>query len=606
MTTPATALEESHRDHVRDPSTDCAAAKRRACERAAYAAAKAVCGHRFSTIDSALKEPEFEGADRALSNKFLTTMRSDPHLTGIARAAEEARRQAELVSFHRLYDVSNRKCGAWLTSQFNNLMSVANADALEMQDYEQAQREWSFALAEREDKRRYAFKFMTAVYTDLLANTGHGKLVLGGAQLLKVTRRIFGADNAYCLRTIRNCALAGISEPRQLGRAPSMPWEMEAVLFRFVSKLRALLYPVYPSTVIDYAKRLLTGTVYCLSFAKIVDGDYVPSEHSGVEWDESKLRNWFYRRFVGDRKQEGARTGNQVILDVPRARWQTYAAMRPYYLMHVDALIKEGIADANEAYCEDDVDAKGQPLQPIAFWRQTEMWRAVSFDETHLDDATHGEGGKRKARTERIVRCCAKDIGEVAGKRHGSYSASLVGGSNALGEPTPAYLVLKAGTAPAQSTFSRGPVATVNGRQFPTQGGHNAKGSVDTPQAIAFIRDCLLPMFEAHGGLRSDRKAVLVCDGVGTHMTEEFIDFCNKNHIVLAIRTPNCSSIQQFEDLVNFWELKNAGGGLNWYTLKQQALDRVLATTNTNGVLSHAIQLRLLVSRRRRRRHRCL
>tara|TARA_B110000046_G_C12940189_1_gene375408 strand:- start:911 stop:1051 length:141 start_codon:yes stop_codon:yes gene_type:complete len=41
-------------------------------------------------------------------------------------------------------------------------------------------------------------------------------------------------------------------------------------------------------------------------------------------------------------------------------------------------------------------------------------------------------------------------------------------------------------------------------------------------------------------------------------MTEEFFVECNKNFILIVYRTQNCSTIIQFEDLVNFFELKNA------------------------------------------------
>ena len=44
------------------------------------------------------------------------------------------------------------------------------------------------------------------------------------------------------------------------------------------------------------------------------------------------------------------------------------------------------------------------PLEPIAFWIEGEEWRAISFDESRLDDTTHGAGGDRKGRTERCIR----------------------------------------------------------------------------------------------------------------------------------------------------------------------------------------------------------
>jgi hypothetical protein len=73
------------------------------------------------------------------------------------------------------------------------------------------------------------------------------------------------------------------------------------------------------------------------------------------------------------------------------------------------------------------------------------------------------------------------------------------------------------------------------------------------------------------GPLSETNRAVLAVDGVGTHMTHAFLDACKKYHIVVVLRTPCCSNSIQFEDLVNFWELKNAKG-VGWYLLKQKAV----------------------------------
>ena len=62
---------------------------------------------------------------------------------------------------------------------------------------------------------------------------------------------------------------------------------------------------------------------------------------------DMKLDNWYHRRFIGDRKADGASTGKQRLLDFPRAKWQTFAAMEPYYRTHVQALIDNGICKKN-------------------------------------------------------------------------------------------------------------------------------------------------------------------------------------------------------------------------------------------------------------------
>ena len=91
---------------------------------------------------------------------------------------------------------------------------------------------------------------------------------------------------AYCLRHIRDVvAAAGPSIPPTLGRAPHYPRGPESVLFRFVAKLRSMKMPVYKSTVVDYATRLLTGTQHALRFADVKEGAAGGPEGLSYEWD---------------------------------------------------------------------------------------------------------------------------------------------------------------------------------------------------------------------------------------------------------------------------------------------------------------------------------
>jgi hypothetical protein len=150
--------------------------------------------------------------------------------------------------------------------------------------------------------------------------------------------------------------------------------------------------------------------------------------------------------------------------------------------------------------------------------------------------------------------------------------------------------------------LSLGPVAKVNGQEFGTQGIANPKGSIDGAGAITFIVDSVVPMLNAHGTvatstsqrnapsqpeapsppnassgpLSSGKRAVLTCDCVGTHMTTEFLEKCEKNHLVVCLRTPNCSHAIQFEDLVNFWQFKNAAD-VGWCALPPSTLPDALA-----------------------------
>lgn len=128
-----------------------------------------------------------------------------------------------------------------------------------------------------------------------------------GPELHELATYIFG-DAAYSVRHIRECVKDGKEIPEPMGRKAHFPRDAESVLFRFIAKLRsstsstiepptwaascaqgawfatvcaAVKLPVYKSTVIDYATRLLTGTQFAMYFAHVHDD----GEQIAYEWD---------------------------------------------------------------------------------------------------------------------------------------------------------------------------------------------------------------------------------------------------------------------------------------------------------------------------------
>jgi hypothetical protein len=178
---------------------------------------------------------------------------------------------------------------------------------------------------------------------------------------------------------------------------------------------------------------------------------------------------------------------------------------------------------------------------PQVLYNPGEEWRVVSFDEVRCDDKTHGDGGKRHARTERVVTIGKDDDGEVVGNLHGSTTASAVGGSNANYEALPCFMSL-ACLSVNPAWFRLGPTTTLGGKVIHTDGVCNEKGSVDGIGAVCFLRRGVIRNWTARGEEpTADKKGVLICDGCGTHMTLDFLDWCIANHIILVLRTPNCS-----------------------------------------------------------------
>lgn len=115
-----------------------------------------------------------------------------------------------------------------------------------------------------------------------------------------------------------------------------------------------------------------------------------------------------------------------------------------------------------------------------------------------MDDKTHGDGGDRAGRTERTVLCGYWDDGECIGKKSATHSMSLVGGSNAKGEPIVPFVSLMCESFDTE-ILKLGPVAKINGKEFGTQGICNSKGSVNGDGAIRLLYDSIIPSFNAHG-----------------------------------------------------------------------------------------------------------
>ena len=540
---------------------------------------------------SALSHPDFQAAMPAIVQETLTTLQQDQFASDAAQHMEEDRRHKQLEDIVGKNGMQVRNDLTWLEEVFQDkLMSRANRNAITGFSVDEIRVfAWCFEFAEKDDRRYWSYTFQYAVHEDLVA-AGTDGTAHGSTALHSLASKIFG-DAAYCSKQIKRCVAKGLTERPDQGRPTSFPRSVESVLFRYMSMLRLNEIAVFKSTAIDLGMRLLEGTEASLNFARVVDGKYVPSPNGGVEWDMEKWSKWFKRRLIGDRKPGGARVGNQTLLDIHRAKWHSFGAMAPYYYTHVQALVDEKICYYNQEYDETVLGDDGHPLQPIAFWVKGEEWRAVSFDESRLDDTTHGAGGDRKGRTEQTARCGPWDKGECIGQKTASHTSSLVGGSNGLGEPVPPWFCFAASTID-ESIFRLGPVAMVNGKACPTRGACNPKGSVNGKFAVLFLLQSLMVMFAARGGLRADKKAVVACDGVGTHMTAEFFAACRKRHIVICLRTPWCSNRVQFEDLVNFWQLKNAKD-VGWYKVKMKAVIDQISSTGVAS-LSFATQLSIL------------
>ena len=222
--------------------------------------------------------------------------------------------------------------------------------------------------------------------------------------------------------------------------------------------------------------------------------------------------------------------------------------MRMHYDNYMRACVSAGIGYSNPKYDASTLDAEGLPTEPEMLYTDGTAWRLISFDETRVDDKTHGDGGDRKGRSERCLYVGSEDDGECVGNKHGGTSASLVGGSNGAYEGLPPY------AASASATFDPawimdGPTTTINGHTYGMEATCNDTGAIKGAAPVDFLKRSVLKVWEARGmdGPTEAEPGVLVCDGAGGHLTVEFIDWCIDHHFILVLRTPNCSQKQQNE-----------------------------------------------------------
>jgi hypothetical protein len=320
---------------------------------------------------------------------------------------------------------------------------------------------------------------------------------------------------------------------------------------------------VFRETVVHYARELIKDTRYEAYYLN--ENGY----HSKRKW-----QHFYYDHFLG--ADDETSSGSQRPLDVRRARWGTAENMKVHYDNLVDALIRARIARPNPQYDADDKDECGIPKEPEVLFDYTRLNRLVSMDETRINKSTTGDGGARKGRTERIVRSGKDDDGECLGQKAPGNSFSGVGGSNAAFEGLRALFVLSSETLDVEALLDHLPATVLMGKTVHGEVDCNTKGAMTGELMIKYLKTCIEPYVGEP--VSKENPAVFVCDGVGVHMTLEFLEHMIESGWLLVLRTPYCSEKQQNEDLLSFWALKN-GAETGIYRAKSEKLGHVFVAS---------------------------
>lgn len=329
----------------------------------------------------------------------------------------------------------------------------------------------------------------------------------------------------HLMRKINETIKKGEVIPPEKPGGVFVPWELELRVAAVVRILRQRRLPVFPCDIIAWAGDVVRDTPYAASFKN------------------GNVSKGWYQRFL---KRHGFVTGTERPLEMTRAQWLTEENLEEYYKVAADILVQAGVAVRNPDY--DPAVPRSQPVNII------HPERIFSFDETRMElDST--KGGKRKS--DHIVRDGHEDRGEGLVTKS-SATATAACGRTGTGEALPPYIVFSSG-----STFSAGWTRTglqteVNGKSLQWRFNHNDKGSLNEDGVVDYVESVLKkaahmvkPRSETPG-----QQAVVICDGVGTHLGLEVIESCIAHGIEIALRVPNLSFRLQGEDTVNFGPLK--------------------------------------------------
>lgn len=322
-------------------------------------------------------------------------------------------------------------------------------------------------------------------------------------------------------------------DPSPTGKASYLPTEFTDRLARWIQAMRALKFPLFKESVIASANNALEGTIYLQRF-----------KHQTLDKD------WYYRFLRSYSHMLG--TENQRPIEVTRAKWATAKNIGEWYEMLADALVDNKVAVRNPKY---DPNAPfGSPdSEPIYI---TAPDRIISFDETRIElDMT--QASKAKGERTLVDKTAPQSTRNETLANKGGLCGTGVGGSSTSGKAfLPALFILASGSLDP-SWCSPAPLSDFldeDGAKIPAQFTCNQKGGVRDCIGVQYLSNIIAPLFP---DLTADKPIVLICDGHGSHLTLELLEYCRAHHIVIVLRVPHTTHLTQGEDVRNFRKFKS-------------------------------------------------
>tara|TARA_B110000003_G_scaffold251791_1_gene265811 strand:- start:117 stop:680 length:564 start_codon:yes stop_codon:yes gene_type:complete len=135
-----------------------------------------------------------------------------------------------------------------------------------------------------------------------------------------------------------------------------------------------------------------------------------------------------------------------------------------------------------------------------------------------------------------------------------NFRASILGGRRGDGEAFAPMIVARGGDFKFKSEVTATSTFLVDGPVQEAVWSHNEKGSLDETHVIKFMEEIIAA---GTPDLSPENPLIWMVDGVRTHATPAVVRRAHELGIILFLLPPNCTSILQGEDLVNFRIFKN-------------------------------------------------
>jgi hypothetical protein len=320
------------------------------------------------------------------------------------------------------------------------------------------------------------------------------------------------------------------SSPAKSGPSQRYPLAAEKVLVRFILELRLLKLPTNAHSICNYAARLIKGTEW--------EDDFLSEDKEIIEIPI----HWFYRFINSSQAEQLELSKNSRALEQVRHAWATAEHMKAHYDVVMKVLLQYGIAEKNPTY-----DEAVPHSRPIIVKKEHEH-RVLSFDETHWTaDMTETCRASQ-------IKCEGRGMDVVSSKS--SKTATLIGGSKMDGFALPMCAIF-AGKQVDAAWIHDPPLTTMlnpaTGEVYRPQFFPNESGGMTHDLGILILQHWIHPCCP---DVSPENVYIIICDGHGSHLTAEFLQYAREHGFIIILRPPHSSHISQGEDVINFRAFK--------------------------------------------------